>query len=397
MKPWRILFAVWSLSFLIPVVAAASVFGPVEYRRSTGPPDQFVATFQACGGPARHVLIVRAAPAEPGAKIGPAWVRLNGAEIIGPHDLVGPDAQVEKPVSLATANRLDLRLAGGPGRAIAIAIECRANCFGIRTEPAVVDAAGALVHGRVEGSPGEVGVVIDGIRAAVAADRFAAWIPLAPGSTTVNVTATAACGEQIERRIAVTRPQEPSGALFSIHPATGGAPLVVTLEAPVPPGGAMRYAWDLDGDGAIDTAGPDLAAVSTQYAMPGLYFPRLTVTDDAGRAWFWTAVVDVFDPAELDARLQARWNSLRAALAAGDAEAAAAQFVSHARDLYRRNFELMRDRLPQLAQDLPPPRLVRWVEGGAFYEMQASQGGQDLSFHVEFAQDEDGIWRIRYL
>jgi glucose/arabinose dehydrogenase len=84
-------------------------------------------------------------------------------------------------------------------------------------------------------------------------------------------------------RLRYTPGNQPPIAAVTASPHNGPIPLQVTLDASAssdPEGGALGYAWDLNGDGLYDDAtGP---TVSFTYDDPGVYHPRVEVTDDLG-------------------------------------------------------------------------------------------------------------------
>jgi len=87
----------------------------------------------------------------------------------------------------------------------------------------------------------------------------------------------------------------PPIASMRAKPASGPAPLPVTLDGTStrdPDGTVASYAWDF-ADGATSTG--TAATASHTYTEPGRYWPRLTATDDAGRASSYVTEV-VVDP-----------------------------------------------------------------------------------------------------
>jgi hypothetical protein len=117
----------------------------------------------------------------------------------------------------------------------------------------------------------------------------------------------------------------------------------------------------------------------------------------AGTAYSLTAVVHVYDPARLDALLQARWSSLTAALGAGDLQRAVPVFALASREAYEDQLTLLAaaGALPRLAADLGPIRFLTVREGAAEYDLRAVRDGIEYSFHVLFVVDADGVWRLR--
>lgn len=85
------------------------------------------------------------------------------------------------------------------------------------------------------------------------------------------------------RRIRYFAQNQPPLAVATADPTNGPAPLTVAFDgsgSSDPEGGALTYAWDLDGDGAFDDAAAATAGFT--YAQPGTYTATLRVTDTSG-------------------------------------------------------------------------------------------------------------------
>jgi hypothetical protein len=161
----------------------------------------------------------------------------------------------------------------------------------------------------------------------------------------------------------------------------------------MPPAG---FEVDYDGNGTADFTGPDLEAQQFTYANPGVYFPRVRVTDAQGVSRVATGVVEVYDTATVTGQLQTRWTSMREALTAGNVEAAVSVFAESSRESYRGIFTALAGvgALAPLAQDLAGIRLVRIGNKHAEYELRATRNGVEYSYFVLFVIDGDGLWRL---
>jgi glucose/arabinose dehydrogenase/PKD repeat protein len=85
------------------------------------------------------------------------------------------------------------------------------------------------------------------------------------------------------RRITYTSQNRPPTAVATATPTSGSPPLMVSFDgsgSSDPDGGALTYAWDLDGDGAFD----DSTAIrpTFTYTAQGSYTATLRVTDPGG-------------------------------------------------------------------------------------------------------------------
>jgi glucose/arabinose dehydrogenase/PKD repeat protein len=85
------------------------------------------------------------------------------------------------------------------------------------------------------------------------------------------------------RRIRYFSQNQPPIAVISAQPTSGPAPLTVAFDGTAssdPDGDPVTYAWDLDGDGALDDS--TSPAPSYTYAQAGSYTATLQVTDPSG-------------------------------------------------------------------------------------------------------------------
>ena len=85
------------------------------------------------------------------------------------------------------------------------------------------------------------------------------------------------------RRISYASTNQPPVARLTATPTTGAAPLTVAFDGSTssdPEGGAMSFAWDLDGDSAFDDS--TATTPSYTYTSSGVYTAALKVTDNAG-------------------------------------------------------------------------------------------------------------------
>jgi spore coat protein H len=95
---------------------------------------------------------------------------------------------------------------------------------------------------------------------------------------------------------------DPSIHAFAYHmPNQGWAPLTVYFSAfgsSAPDGNIVRYAWDLDGNGSLETDATSTGGYTHYtYAKPGEYTVSLQVTDDEGGTATDTVLVNVHHPA----------------------------------------------------------------------------------------------------
>jgi hypothetical protein len=190
--------------------------------------------------------------------------------------------------------------------------------------------------------------------------------------------------------------QGENGLTLRAHPGTGAAPVSASFSIVGGPAPA-RIELDLDGNGQADFIGPTLDGQRFTYSVPGLYLPRVRVIDAQGAVFTASTVVEALDRAAIDARLQARWTSLRDAISRSDVPAAVALFATASREAYQDQLTALAGvgALGQVASDLSTITPVRVLDRAAEYELRAVQRGTTYSFQVLFVIDTDGVWRLR--
>lgn len=261
---------------------------------------------------------------------------------------------------------------------------------------ATISDSHVLVQGRIESREPEVGVTVNGTVAAVQGATFGALVPVTPATTHLAVLATTGTGVTASHTIAITVTPAPDAA-FMLHasPTNGLAPLTVTfavLGGPV----ATQVELDADGNGTPDLTVSGLDGQSFTYTAPGLYLPRVTVTDAQGTRHTTTAVVQVHDRTALDTLLQAKWTGMRDALRRGELEGALQFIAGGSRAEFRADLTALAPFLTSLAHALEDIQLIALLEEHIQCELLSMENALTFSYYVEFIRDPDGIWRIAF-
>ncbi|MCJ7782579.1 MAG: Ig-like domain-containing protein, partial [Desulfobacterales bacterium] len=269
------------------------------------------------------------------------------------------------------------------------------------TSPAsggTINKSSTIVQGRIYNQTGEIGVNVNGHLADVQGSDFAVIIPLQVGQNVITATATKPDGLQGQAQITInTETQEEfirltATPMSSVLDQTGI--LNVTFEAEaylVNP--VSSYSWDFNGDGTPEITGTE-ATVIAQYQLPGIYFPRVTVTDNQGNIYTETTVVHVLSREEMDALLRSKWEGMKALLSQANINDALNYFVKDSREEYREIFELLIPQLPALVSAMREINMVEIKGNMAEYYIKRFQKGTDISYFIYFMRDENGVWRI---
>lgn len=122
--------------------------------------------------------------------------------------------------------------------------------------------------------------------------------PVAPGDYVIRVNNYAATSPDFAGSVKFTDytgppNQRPVAKLKAPKKATAGKAIKLDASASSDPDGhVVSYAWDLDGDGTMETDGGSSPTLKHAFAA-GVYHPSVRVTDDKGRRAYATRTIRV--------------------------------------------------------------------------------------------------------
>jgi hypothetical protein len=390
------------------------VFRSDVLERTPGAPNVHRVHFGTCDTAGSYQLIVENG-VEGARRISSGRVLLNGVPVVTESNLNQQVARVVRTVALAVDNTLEIQLAGGSGGRFRITVEGYRHCLGVRiTAPApgaVLTDPAVVVEGEIE-TTGIAGVQLrlllpvrgQTLEAIVPAQvngkRFAAWVPLAPGTVRIAALATDDTGRTAEDEVSVRLEPDPPDndrvGMPEVSPTVGFAPLTVAFDGELATDPDIdRLEWDVDGDGRAEFRLPDFLTPSRQvaytYAIEGLYVARMLAHHaPTGRTLSARVPINVIPRPNLGTI----WNGFRAALARGDIEGALRSIALEERDRYRRALDGLGSDLGALAAELRSltPAVVQ--PGYATGTTIRVRDGVTEAVVVHFLRDADGVWRI---
>lgn len=268
------------------------------------------------------------------------------------------------------------------------------------TSPAdgeTINKAKVIVKGTIKSDSGDIGVKVNGTIADITGTE---WItnnvPLTVGSNIITATVTDSLGNTDTKTITINTNDTSQPVQLSANISSGIAPMQVCFSASTSTFTPASYQMDFEGDGVIDYTGTTFEDIRYTYTAEGVSYPTITVIDSLGNVYADRLAITVLNMTSTDTLLKEKWNGMNAKLINQDAEGALAFIVSNSHEMYRYNFDLMRDILPAIIQSMSEINLDELRDGLAKYSMNAIQDGVEYSFYVEFVKDIDGLWKIRF-
>jgi hypothetical protein len=253
-----------------------------------------------------------------------------------------------------------------------------------------------LVTGTYQAPPNS-GITVNGVTASNDGQgHFAANnLPIASGANTLTVTLTTADGQSITQTQLVNSNATAPMQIY-VDPDVDFAPATFTIGIKNRTAHVITsVAYTNLGLGQFDGSGASQATLGKiLYAVPGLYTPTFTVTDESGNRYTQMVVLLVRDPSAIDQTLKAIWQRFRNALAVAN-KAAAMQFLTAgAQVTYGSTFDALLARLPAIVSTWSSPQASLVDERFAEYGINRTIDGIYRVFLIDFVLDDDGVWRI---
>jgi hypothetical protein len=295
----RVIGSVW------PAHSGSSIttFGPRRFDRTTGPPNQYLEQFSLpATATSPYTLHIQNGDLDGTNRVSSATVKLNGAVILSPSDLNQNVAGVDRTVTLASANTLEVSLASVPGSYLIIDI---GGLFppGDTTPPIIAitspannstttDSQIAVSVKASDPGPAPSGVAhvyVNGQEATYDSsdDTWAlAGVALSVGANSIIAQAVDQAGNQATASITVTRetPNQPPVVNAGLDQNLA-LPQTATLHGTasddgLPQGSTLVTQWTMiGGPGTVDFADASDLDTIASFSSAGTYVLRLSADD----------------------------------------------------------------------------------------------------------------------
>jgi len=254
-----------------------------------------------------------------------------------------------------------------------------------------------MVKGTVSQENGlETGVVVNGRIAVVTGNHFIAnRVPLEEGQNQITAVATDVNGNTATDSMTVNVTLPGHYIRLTANIESGIAPLetILTIDTSLDP---TRLSVTYTGPAEVEFLSTSESEYRMRLTTEGSYLFTAEGTDSGGTTYNDTVALTVLSKEAVDNLLRAKWEGMREALSNNEVEKAINYFIDNTKETYRYNFDLLKDLLPMIAQDMREIRLIEVYDRGADYRLFCVQDGVELSFFIKFVKDIDGLWKIYF-
>jgi RHS repeat-associated protein len=297
----KVIGAVW------PAQSGSSmtVFGPRRFDRTTGQPNQYVEQFSLPAGvTSPYTIHIQNGAADGSSRVSSATVKLNGIDILTPNDLNQNVPGLDRTVTLAANNQLDVRLASDPGSYLIININ-GVIVVGDASPPLVaitappnntttmannIDVSGTASDAGT-GATGVAHVFVNNIEATYTPSN-GSWsladLPLNVGANQIVARAVDQAGNQATTSVTVNR-QAPVNHVPTVNAGSDQDHITLPQTAALhgtatddglPEGSTLTTTWTMvSGEGTVTFADELALNTTATFSSAGTYVLRLTASD----------------------------------------------------------------------------------------------------------------------
>ncbi|HXM51466.1 MAG TPA: PKD domain-containing protein [Pyrinomonadaceae bacterium] len=296
----KVIGAVW------PALSGSSlsIFGPRRFDRTTGSPNQYVEQFALPAGiTSPYTLHIQNGDLNGANRVSSATIKVNGVDVLTPSGLNQNVAGLDRTVTLAANNQLDVLVASDPGSYLIINITSVLPVTDT-TPPTIAitspvnNSATTATQTNVSGTAADVGPGASGVAHVYVNNSEAAYnsadgtwtianVALALGANQLVARAVDQASNQTNASITITR-QLPT----NLAPTTDAGP-DQTLTLPqtaslhgtatddgLPDGSTLTTTWSKSsGPGAVTFTDDAALETTASFSVAGTYELRLTASD----------------------------------------------------------------------------------------------------------------------
>ena len=257
-----------------------------------------------------------------------------------------------------------------------------------------------LVRGIFSNNTGrEKGITVNGRAALIYGNQFAAnHVPLEEGWNDITAKAADADGDIQEETVSVFMEMPEEYISMSSIDESGAD----SLETKLLVNGPLDHLTP-----SITYTGPTEVVFGDSYeenkypvaiACEGLYFFTAQVVDEEGVLYDDSFAIAIISGEQIDTLLKAKWDDMKAALIAGDIEAALRYHKERSHEKYTAIYNALGEALPTLIAQMQDISWIGYADGTAKYRIRQDHDveGQvvTITYVIYFSRGRNGIWSI---
>jgi len=268
---------------------------------------------------------------------------------------------------------------------------------------AAINKPMTMVVGTVTTTANEAWVKVNGVPAVIYGNQFVINnVPLIEGNNHIVADVMDSSGTVGRAEISVNANTTAPYVLLNTNITSGIAPLKAFFTASTTlPNPIISYQMDFDGDGVIDYTETTFDNIVHTYTEEGVFYPKLTITDNQGNAYTATIGIVVLYKEVIDTLLKSKWDGMKAKLANKDLLGSISYFGVDAKDKYLRVFQKLINNLPEITNNMQNIQVDYVMENVAEYRISRTENidGQikEITYFIYFKKDRNGQWKIEGL